>query len=133
MGESHLNYWLFRHSTLYRVWLSLLASATDRASLAGDVARGLAKFKEYGQTDGFRLRVVVYPELDRLANWPRKFLRQREDIKAILASLELPFYDAAPLLDQALADRPREWARLEPKDHFHPSWGVQPDDRPGDT
>lgn len=121
LGTEHFNFWLFKNSTLYRVWLSLKASATDRASLIDDVKRRMAKFQSLGEKDGFTFRVVVYPQLDKLATWPQKFLKERNDILEILTQLGIEHYDATPLLDRALQDHPRDWARLRPDDHFHPS------------
>ena len=121
LGTEHFNYWLFKNSTLYRVYLSLMASATNRASLIDDVKRRMSIFQKYGEQDGFDFRVVVYPELDKMSKWPEKFLKERGDILRILKELNIKHYDVAPLLDRALAHHPRKWARLKPDDHFHPS------------
>ena len=121
LGTEHFHPWLFRHSTLYRVYLSLKASLTDRGSLQKDVERNIARFQDYARQDNFELRVVVYPELAPLNKWPKRFLQQRQDILAILNRLKIKHYDAAPLLEQALKTHPQAWARLAPDDHFHPS------------
>jgi hypothetical protein len=112
---------LFKLSTLYRVWLSLKASFTQRAGLKDDVKRQFQKLLAYSRRDGFTLRVVIHPELRPYRDWPAKFKRQLADIRSILDELGIAYYDAAPLLDQALKAHPRNWARMEPGDHFHPS------------
>lgn len=121
LGSNQFNYRLFKLSTLYRVWLSLKASFTQRAGLKDDVKRQFQKLLDYSRRDGFTLRVVIHPELRRYQDWPAKFKRQLADIRSILDELGIVYYDAAPLLDQALKTHPRNWARMEPGDHFHPS------------
>ena len=121
LGEEQFNYWLFKNSTLYRVYLSLLAAATDRAGLKRDVERLLVRFQEMAKQDGFAFRAVVYPELAKLEDWPQRYRNQRQDILEIMTKLGIKHYDAAPLLDEALKTRPQAWSRLTPDDHFHPS------------
>jgi len=121
VGERYFSYWWFQHSTIYRIFISLMASATGRTGTVESVAQNLARFQEMGRQDGFAFRVVVYPELDALAKWEQPMLEHRQRILKILERLAIPHYDAAPLLDQALAQHPRDWARMRPSDHFHPS------------
>lgn len=121
LGHQHINYWLYKHSTLYRVYTSVKASLTGREGLQDDVRQNLELLRRLGQEHHFALRVVVYPELQKLADWPEKFRQQRADILAILDELGIEHFDAAPLLDQQLQSHPRDWARVEPNDHFHPS------------
>ncbi len=121
LGQEHFNYWLFKHSTLYRVYLSLKASFTDRAGLTDDVANNLKKLADMGREHGYAFRVVVYPELDKKEKWPEKIARQHSDIVEILQKLGIEYYDAAPMLEQELANKPRDWSRFEKNDHFHPS------------
>lgn len=121
LGQEHFNYWLFKHSTLYRVYLSLKASFTDRAGLKDDVAANLQKLADMGREHGYEFRVVVYPELDKKDKWPPKIIQEHTDIVEILQKLGIPYYDAAPMLEAELVDKPRDWSRFEKNDHFHPS------------
>lgn len=121
LGQEHFNYWLFKHSTLYRVYLSLKASFTDRAGLKEDVAKNLQKLVDMGREHGYEFRVVVYPELDKKEKWPPKIAQEHADIVEILQKLGIKYYDAAPMLERELATKSRDWSRFEKNDHFHPS------------
>ncbi|WP_449246806.1 SGNH/GDSL hydrolase family protein [Desulfarculus baarsii] len=121
VGAQHISYWLYKHSTLYRVYVSLKASFTNRASLQDDVRENIALLQRLSRQHGFALRVVVYPELEKLTLWPENFRRQRADILKILDELGIEHYDVAPMMDRQLQRHSRDWARLEPTDHFHPS------------
>ncbi|KIX13851.1 SGNH/GDSL hydrolase family protein [Dethiosulfatarculus sandiegensis] len=121
LGETYFNYWLFKHSTIYRIFLSVMASFTERAGTVESVGKKLAQFLAYAKEDGFAFRVVVYPELDHLDKWDESYVRQHRQILEILKELKIPYYDTAPLLGKLLKGKDRAWARMKPDDHFHPS------------
>lgn len=122
LGSRQFNPWLFRNSVLYRAYLSLKIALIGRRGLSEDVKKYLAELQDMADRDGFILRVVVYPWLDRFDNWSTRHQDQYHDIIHILNELGLVHYDLLPLLEKTLDDgRPVEWTRRHPSDHAHPS------------
>ena len=94
VGKEHFNYWLFKNSTLYRVYLSLKASLTNRVGLSEDLTENLENLRDMGKQYGYEFRVVVYPQLDHKNKWPEKLVRQHREIVEILQRLGIKYYDA---------------------------------------
>jgi len=121
LGSEQFNPWLYRRSTIYRAYLSLKASLTDRDGLRADVKNTLAAFQRHAVADRFKLKVVVYPLMSPYEQWPESYKKQRQEILAILRELGVEHFDASDLLAQALQSRPLAWARMAEGDYFHPS------------
>ncbi len=127
LGEEHFNYWLYKHSTLYRLYLSLKASVSDRAGLVEDVRKNIKKMQQYAREDGFALRVVVYPLLLEYDQWPESYKTQRQDAVALLKDLGVEFYDANDFVQGQIKARSRDHVRLGRDDQFHPSKALAKD------
>lgn len=113
-----INGYLFQHVSLYRLYVGL-TSPRDKTfpAIASEVREALKKFQELARPA--RFTVLIFPILLPYQQWDQRDQRAYEEIKRILADLNIRSFDLKPLADAAA----QEGINLQesPGDTWHPS------------
>jgi hypothetical protein len=124
MTQQNLSPWLFRHSSVYRVYLGARLSLTRQREPVGkgivdEVRKSLAELSELTAGDGARLSVILLPIFKPVSQWSEVESESRKQSLEILRELGIEHYDLMDVLLQTMADGIA--VQYKPGDTWHPS------------
>jgi hypothetical protein len=124
MAQQSMSPWLFRHSSVYRVYLGARLSLTRQREPVGkgiveEVRTSLAELSQLTADDGARLSVILLPIFKPVAQWSEVESESRKISLEILRELGIAHYDLMDALLQAMADGIA--VQYKPGDTWHPS------------
>jgi len=110
--------WLFKNSSLYRLWLRISLSGVQQESVES-VKKNLSKLKNLVEADQAKFSVILFPILKPYSEWSKREKDSREQTLKILEELNIDFYDPWDELSAAI----ESGVDLQEgeNDHWHPN------------